>query len=130
MTKVAIALQSFWAGFGMPAFVEDSVPDEMPDENGVMHPVELPYITYRLAQPNWSRAMSMYARVWYHGTSYVDLSAKVDEISQTIGTGITIPYDSGFISLFKDDNFCQFMPEIDGTTKVAYLSLVMHCVEV
>lgn len=120
MTNVAIALQSFWAGFDIPAYVENAVPDN----------AQMPYITYRLAQPDWRETMSMYARIWYRSTSFRGLAAKVDEISQAIGTGLTVPFTGGFITLFKDGNFAQYMPDEDETIKVAYLSLTMHAMEV
>lgn len=133
MTNIAKALQDFWAGFGIPAFVEGTVPDKMPDAHGDMQPVKMPYITYRLAFPDWLNPMSMYARVWYRGTSFLPLSQKVDEIAMAIGdSGVTIPFQNGFVTLMKDANFCQYLPDEseDGAIKTAYLSLVMHAMEV
>ena len=126
MTDVATALYEFWSGFGIPAFVENTIPDEMPDGT----PVKMPYITYRLAEPDWINPISMYARVWYRGTSFTWLSAKVDEIGREIGTGKTIPFENGCLTLFKDDIFSQYMSESDdGMVKTAYLSLIMHSIK-
>lgn len=127
MTNIAKALYQFWNGFGIPAFVENTVPENMPDGT----PVEMPYITYRLAEPDWSDTIQLYARVWYRGTSFTGILTKVDQISRAIGTGKTISFDNGFLALFKDSMFAQYMKDdIDETIKIAYLSIIAHSVEV
>ena len=128
MTNVATALYDFWSGFGIPAFVEGAVPDELPDGT----PVTMPYITYRLAQPEWDEPMSMYARVWYRGTSFNGLADKVDQISNALKSGYSVSDDGFYMALMKDNNFCQYMIDDseDGMVKMAYLSLIMHVVEV
>lgn len=131
MTNIATALQTFFGGFNIPAFVEGTVPDKMPDGNGGMVKVEMPYITYRLIQPDWVYPVSTFARVWYRGTSFVPIATKVDEIGRAIGTGKTLNFENGFVTLFKDTNFCQYVPDESGdkNIKVAYLSLIMHAME-
>lgn len=128
MTNVATALYDFWSGFGIPAFVEGTVPDKLPDGT----PVVMPYITYRLAQPEWDEPMSMYARVWYRSTSFAGLAAKVDQISDVLKSGYSVSDNGFYMALMKDSNFCQYMIDDseDGMVKMAYLSLIMHVVEV
>ena len=117
MTEVARALYEFFSGFGIPAYVEDTVPDD----------AQMPYITYRLAQPDWFEPMSMYARVWCRSTSFTWLANKVDEIAAVLQTGKTILSDGGHVILLKDSNFAQYMPDPDDNmVKSAYLSFVMH----
>lgn len=144
MTNIATALSYFWNGFGIPAFVEGTVPDKMPEELSVRNidgtpviferdaPVKMPYITYRLAQPEWDEPMSMYARVWYRGTSFKGLASKIDQISDALKSGYSVSDDGFYMALMKDSNFCQYMPDDsgDGMIKTAYLSLIMHVVEV
>lgn len=122
MTNVATALYSFWSSFSISAYVEDTVPEN----------AQMPYITYRLAQPDWDSVMSMYARVWYRSTSFTGLAAKVDQISRVLDSGYSISGDGFYMALMKDSNFCQYMPDSsgDGAIKTAYLSLIMHVVEV
>lgn len=116
MTNTAKALYGFFSGFGLPAYVEYSPPDD----------AVLPYITYQLAQPEWHDPTSIYARVWYRSTSYVDISAKVDEIAAAIGEGVSIPTRGGYIVLEKGNPFAQYMPmEGDDTLKVMYLNLIL-----
>lgn len=120
MTQVTKALYDFWSSFGLPAYPENNVPYS---EDGV-NPVEPPYITYRIVEPEWRTQVSTYARVWYKDTSYRAISSKVDQIKSRIGEGVMLPTDSGFVLLFKDLNFCQYEPTDDSRLKVAYLSLI------
>ena len=129
INAVVTALQSFWSQFGIPAFQEGTVPDEMPDGKGGLKPVTMPYITYRVIIPDWSQPASTFARVWYRSTSYNGIYSKVSEISEVIGRGTSIKVkDFGLIWLFKDTNFFQYMPDEtgDGNIKIAYLSLIEH----
>ena len=50
MLDTAQALYRFFSSFGIPAFVENNVPDEMP-VNGQLVQVQPPYITYQLREP-------------------------------------------------------------------------------
>lgn len=120
MKSVAKALYDFWSSFGIPAYAENNVPYT---EDGTTL-VDPPYITYRIAKPEWKTQVSTYARIWYKDTSYKDISEKVDEIESRIGEGVMLPTDHGFVLLFKDINFCQFEPTEDNRYKVAYLSLI------
>ena len=52
MLDTAVALQTFFSGFGLPAFPENAVPDTLYDADaGAEVPVEPPYITYELREP-------------------------------------------------------------------------------
>lgn len=117
MTNTARALYEFFSGFGIPAFVEYTVPDD----------VKPPYITYQLVSPQWQDNATIYARVWYRSQSFAAISAKVDEISTAIGNGISIDTDDGAVWLFKGNNFAQNMPmEGDDTLKCMYLNIIIH----
>lgn len=118
MTNVGRALYNFWSSFGLDAYPEDTVPDN----------VETPYITYSIRQPDWTDPGSLYARVWYRSDSYTGVMAKVDEIGRKLESGYSVPIDGGgCVILMKDSNFAQFQPyEVDSSMKVAYLSLIMY----
>ena len=112
------ALYQFWSGFDIPAYIEENVPTE----------ATLPYITYSVSIPEWKDNDIVNARVWYEGTSYADIAAKLDQISNAIDDGVSISTGSGVAYLFKDTNFIQFQPyeASKDTIKVAYLSMVLH----
>lgn len=125
MMQTARALYEFFSGFGIPAFPENQVPDKAPDGNGVMQPVTLPYITYELVEPDSLDQISFTARVWYMSDSFEEIMAKVDEIRQAIGDGLSIPIDGGVIWIWRDTNFCQFQPPDEPKLKIAYLMLIL-----
>lgn len=119
MTNTAKALYSFFSSFGLPAYVEDCVPDG----------AELPYITYQLVSPDWRDSALMYARVWYRSTSLVAINAKVDEISAAIGESKSIPTDGGTVYLSRHSDFSKIMPmEGDNTLKCMLLNIVINAI--
>lgn len=119
MTQTAQALYSFFSGFTIPAFVENTEPDNTP----------APYITYELAEPDWRGSAALHARVWYRDTSFVAIAHKVDEIRNALGEGVSISTESGAVYLWADDNWAQFMPMAgDPTLKCAYLSFVLQAI--
>ena len=122
MTNTAKAFYAFWNGFGIPAYIENCVPDD----------AQMPYITYSVYEPTWGETASIYARVWYRSTSLTGISAKVDEIAQAVGGGTQRPLDGGgFLAIFKDSPFAQYIGDesSDGMTKCFYLLFVVHVVE-
>lgn len=117
MTDMAAILHTFFSGFGIPDYVENTVPDD----------ATFPYITHQVVQPEWRGSAPFYARVWYRSLSVGGLCAKVDEIANAIGEGISVPTDDGAVYIYKDTMFVQFMPfEGDDMLKTAYLSMVIH----
>ena len=50
MKQTAKTLKEFVGGFGIPAYATNSVPDD----------VDLPYLTYPIVEPEWSKKASFY----------------------------------------------------------------------
>lgn len=97
MTKSA-ALHSFWSSFGIPAFEENSVPEG----------AEFPYITYEAGLDGFGGEMMLTGSVWYRSSSWVDINAKVSEISERIGYGgILIPCDGGRLWIRRGSPFAR-----------------------
>lgn len=117
MINLTKAIYTFWSSFGIPAYMEDNVPDD----------AQLPYITYELTKPDWNMEAPTYARVWYRDATLVQITSKLTEIEQRIGGGVSTPIENGCIALYKGDPFIQFQPyETDSDVKVAYLNLVLQ----
>lgn len=124
MRDTAAALYSFFSSFGLPAFVENNVPD-VPNENGEIEQFSPPYITYELREPEPGKQTSLVARVWYLDTGFDAVTRKVDEIKNALRNGVSIPTNDGAIWLWMDENFCQFQPPDEPKIKIAYLMLIM-----
>ena len=126
MTQLQQALDAFFRGFGLPAYVEDEVPAYDYDDEGARFEVKPPYITYQATAPDWKDGAPLYARVWYRDAGNEALNAKVDEIEAAIGEGASLPTESGCVYLFKGNPFVQRQRfQYDQTLKCAYLSFMM-----
>ena len=116
ISNVAKMLNTFWNSFGIPAYVEEHIPDE----------ADVPYITYTQSIPDWNATSSMQARVWYKGNSFTALNAKVEEISNAIGHGYSMHDDRNLVVIHKDDNFYNIQPfPEDSKIRVAYLNMTI-----
>lgn len=116
MMNTARALYAFFGGFGLPAYVENTVPDE----------AALPYITYELLRPDRLSQASFRARIWYRDTSFAAITAKADEIRRVIEGGHSIPTADGALRIWPDTTFLQFQPPDEPELKIAYLSMILE----
>lgn len=115
MYRTAAALKTFFSGFGLPAYAEDSVPDD----------VELPYITYSLSVPEWNQKASLYAQVWDRTTSNTKIIRVADQITAAIGeNGINIPVEGGYLIIWPESPLIQIM--VDGDHRSAYINLSVN----
>ena len=106
MSKIKAALYDFWAGFDMPAYLQDSVPDGAP----------LPYITYEATRPPGMNSLPLVAIAWFPPS--VDGNMQRTAFQDAVGTaipegGVLLPVDdngflvldrnpSGFVSDYQD----------------------------
>ena len=115
MFNTAAALTTFFSGFGLPAYAEDSVPDD----------VALPYITFSLSVAEWNQKASMYAQVWDRTTSNTGIIRKADQITAAIGdAGVRIPVDGGYLVIWPESPLIQIM--VDGDFRSAYINLSIN----
>lgn len=109
-------LQTFWESFDIPAYDENTVPDE----------AVLPYITYQAAVGSFGDNVPLTASVWYHGLSWAEISQKVDEISRRLNGWTLVKLSKGqYIYLHKnrDGLFAQRMPDENTMIRRIRLSL-------
>ena len=86
------AIYNFWAGFGLPAYDANSVPDG----------ARLPYITYETATDDFGNELPGSASLWYRSGSWEDITKKKDEITEAIGRGgKVLHYDGGAVWIQK-----------------------------
>ena len=118
MTETATALYNFFSGFGIPAYLQDNIPDN----------AQMPYITYEMIEPEPLATALLNASVWYRDTSVTDICAKADEIKAAIGSGKDLPTPSGVVHLFREKNspFGHIMNDPNRETKRALFALLIH----
>lgn len=114
---VAKALNQFWNGFGIPAYLENSVPDD----------AELPYITYTLTIPSWDNTTTHNAMIWYRANSIAPVAEKAEEIAKAIGSHKAIKCQNGGVVLFPGAGDFVQISNYDETNaiKMGYINLVM-----
>ena len=97
MNKIQ-ALHSFWSGFGLKAYDENSVPEN----------AELPYITYEVASDDFDNQLLLTASLWYRESSWKNVQEKALQIEEYIGKGgQRIDYDNGCMWIWKASPFSQ-----------------------
>lgn len=114
MYKTAAALKDFFSGFGLPAYTEDSVPDN----------ATLPYITYSAGVPEWNQKATMYAQVWDRTKSNAGIIKKADQITAAIGEGRRIPFAGGYLVIWPENPLTQI--RVNGDFRSAYINLSIN----
>lgn len=112
----AQALQTFWESFGIPAYEQTTVPET----------ATMPYITYSVSTDSLDNVVNMYASVWYHSTSWKDISEKTEQIARYI-VGMNPPsikFDGGRLYIAKGTPFAQRMEDPnDSMIRRMYLNI-------
>lgn len=94
------AYHSFWSGFGLPAYDENSVPDS----------AKMPYITYEAVDGFFGDRIQLSASLWYRSQSWASITEKEKEIALDIGRGGKyIPCDDGAIFIDRGTPWAQRM---------------------
>lgn len=95
------ALYAFWSSFGIPAYEENSVPDD----------ATFPYITYQSVTDSFGGGdVSMVASIYDRSMSWETVSLMTDKIGAQISMGgKLIPYDGGALWLKRGAPFSQNM---------------------
>ena len=103
----SLAIHKFWSSFSIPAYDENSVPDD----------AQMPYITYNVVTNSIGNVSLLTASVWYRSTSWFEISKKVDEIAEKLASNgfYSDTLDSGVMWLVQGNPFAQRMsdPEDD-----------------
>lgn len=109
------AINNFWQRFGLPAYDENTVPDD----------AALPRITYNVETDSLDNVVSLNASLWYRSKSWEEISKKADEIGEYITKMIppTIQIDNGRLYITKGSPFAQRMEDPDDSIRRIYLNI-------
>ena len=115
MQKATAAIKTFFSSFGLPAYQEGTVPDD----------VTLPYIVFSLSSPEWNQKASMYAMVWDRTKSNAGITRIADQITAAIGERKKIPLDgAGYLVIWPETPLIQI--QVDGDFRYAYINLSIN----
>ena len=110
----AQAIHAFWSGFGLPAYDQYTVPKD----------AQMPYITYSLSYDAFGNEVSMNGSIWYHTTSWTNITQKADLISENIGLeGKIIKTDNGYLWIKRGSPFYQRLSEEDNIKRI-YINII------
>ena len=115
----AQAIHNFWGGFDIPAYDENTVPDDAP----------LPRITYSVSTDSFNNVVPLSANLWYKSTSWKEITEKSEEIAREIGaTGYRIDaIDEGYLWIVKGTPFAQRLSDpTDGTIRRIYINILVE----
>lgn len=109
------AINSFWNGFGVPAYDENTVPAN----------AGYPRITYNVQVDGFDKPVSMYASLWDKSTSWREITLKSKEIEETISRhgGVVIPLDEGYLYITPGTPFKQRLSDPDATLRRIYFNV-------
>lgn len=109
-------INDFWNGFDIPAYDENSVPDD----------VVMPYISYSAQVGSLDDVLLLVASVWDRSTSWRFVSNKVDQIARYVGEHghIVLSVDNGLLWVTQGDPFAQRMNDpSDDSVRRIYITL-------
>ena len=108
------AIQSFWEGFDIPAYDQNSVPDD----------AVAPYITYEAKTADFENALPLSGSIWYRSSSWRDISKKADQIADSLKKIIKI--DGGYMFITRGSPFAQRLNDPNDTVKRIYINLMVE----
>ena len=103
------ALNAFWNSFSIPAYDENTVPDD----------VEMPYITYEASIGGFDDSILLSASLYYRSQSWREISQKAKEIWQNINSGHGVGYH-GVIPIYAIDT-CGNAYNADGAVGMMFI---------
>lgn len=109
------AIHKLWSSFGITAYDENSVPDN----------AKMPYITYSVSADALDHPVILQANLWYHSTSWEDITKKKDEIARKIGEHgfYSVKLNDGYLWVVQGHPFAQRMDGGNDTTKRIFLNV-------
>lgn len=94
------ALNAFWSSFGLTAYDDSAVPSN----------AQLPYLTYRNIDGEFTRPVQCDVSLWYYGTSLEPVTQKAMEIDAVLSNGgKLVGYTGGGFWIRKGSPFYQTM---------------------
>lgn len=109
-----MAIQRFWSSFGVPAYDENTVPED----------AAFPRITYSVSTDTFDRSVSMIASIWSRSKSWVQVTEIKDLVEEELGRGGSlVKYDGGTLWMKPGTPFAQRMGDTDDSIRRIVLNL-------
>lgn len=114
----ATAINNFWNSFDIPAYEENTVPDN----------ATYPYITYSKAFDVIGNSIPLDASLWYRSSSWSAVHRKYEEIAERINKNgyVNIPIDNGRMLIYAGSPFGQPLPDDDDMIKRISVNILVE----
>ena len=120
MKNYAQTLHDFWSGFGLPAYDENTVPENLP----------FPYITYTISAAGFNETVMLSASLWYRSTSWKEITEKSEQIRETLEDGGRyIVTDKGALWIKAGVPFAQRMSDTNDSLRRIYITIEVDYIE-
>lgn len=114
------ALNQFWNGFNIPAYDNNTVPDD----------ATYPRITYDVTVNEFGIPTSLFASIWDRNTSWGRITGIAHEIASRLSEGgYTVAYDGGVLWVKKGNPFQQRMGDPDDTIRRIIVNIEVEYLE-
>lgn len=123
------AYNDFWRRFGVPAFEENSVPDDAVFNDMIKSgqiSSKYPYITYQVLTDELDAPVFPTASIWDRSTSFKNVDLLSNQIAEYIKGMGTIKLDDGRMFIETGSPFSQHMIEEDTDTSIKRNVLNLH----
>lgn len=111
------ALHNFFSSFGVKAFEENSVPEEIRTGN-------MPYITYEVVtSPFDIQNTALSCQIFYKTDSLMKINALTEKLAGALRGGAKLRCDTGYIILYPGTPFAQNRDSGDKTVKAKYITI-------
>lgn len=108
------ALYEFYNSFGIPAYEENSVPED----------AELPYITYEILTADLDMDnVAISCQIYFKSNSLMKINAITEKLYNALSGGLKLKCDTGYIVLYRGRPFAQNRPSGDKTVKAKYINI-------
>lgn len=113
------ALHQFWSGFGLPAWDENTVPEDDAIRGEK-------YIAYSVSTGSLDDVINLTAKIWdTNTTSWAFVETKAAEIAEYIAKMVppTIAIDNGRLYITEGKPFSQRLPNPDDLVRGIYINI-------
>lgn len=95
------ALHEFFSSFGVPAYDENTIPDD----------AKLPYITYSVTVDNYDNICPLNMAIWDKGQSWQSVTELSHEVAKKVDNMGRIRIDDGLVYITRGSPFAQRMAD-------------------
>lgn len=111
------ALHKFYNSFGLKAYEENSVPDEI--RTG-----DMPYITYEVVTSTLDvQNVALSLQIFFKSNSLMKINAATEKIHNALRGGAKLQCDTGWIVLYPGTPFAQNVGTGDKSVKAKYINI-------